>query len=50
MKKEISYVIFIVLIANMVLFALSIIEAFLFWGLIAAGAIYAYKILPKIKD
>jgi hypothetical protein len=50
MKKEISYLVLVILIANLVLFALNIIEAFLFWGLIITCALYAYKILPKLKS
>jgi hypothetical protein len=50
MKKEITYLILVVLIANMVLFALGKIGAFLFWALIAIGALYAYKVLPKLKS
>ncbi len=49
MKKEFSYLVLIVLIANLVLFAFQLIDQLLFWGIIISGALYAYKILPRLR-
>ena len=37
------------LAANIILFALSIIGEILFWIIIIAAAVFAYRILPKMK-
>ena len=50
-KKHLTlaYLVILLLIANIVLFALKIINAILFWVIIAAAAIFAYKIMPKMN-
>ena len=40
----------LLLIANITLFALSIISEILFWAVIIVAAVFAYKLLPKIKN
>ena len=53
MKKRLGIpVIFLILIliANLVLLALNKINEIVFWLVISAAAIFAYKILPKIKE
>ena len=49
MKKEITWIVFIVLIANLALFAFRMIGVIVFWGIIIVGALFAYKVLPKMK-
>jgi len=49
MKKELTWLFFIVLILNLALFALKIIGVVLFWGIIIVGALFAYKVLPRMK-
>ena len=49
MKKEITWIVFIVLILNLALFALRIIGVIVFWVIIIVGALFAYKVLPKMK-
>ena len=38
------------LAANIALFALKIISEILFWAIIIAAAVFAYKVLPKISE
>lgn len=38
----------LVLVANIILFALKIISWILFWAVIIAVAVFAYKIVPEI--
>jgi hypothetical protein len=49
MKKEITWFFFIVLIVNLALFALRIIGVVVFWSIIIIGALFAYKVLPRMK-
>jgi len=39
----------LVLVLNMILFALRIINGLVFWGIIIVGAVFAFKVLPKMK-
>ena len=39
----------VLLVLNMIMFALRIISGLVFWGIIVAGALFAFKILPKLK-
>ena len=51
-KKLLRILVFLVilfLVINIVLFALKIITEILFWIIIIVAAIFAYKILPKMK-
>lgn len=47
--KIIGYVVFVILILNLILFALGKISDVIFWVVIVLGAIFVYKVLPKIK-
>jgi hypothetical protein len=38
-----------VLVINIILFALKMVNYIVFWALIVAGAVFAYKVLPKMK-
>lgn len=40
----------VLLVLNMVLFALRIINGLVFWAVIIAGAVFAFKVLPKMKQ
>lgn len=48
--KFVGIVMFIILIANMILFAMRIISDVIFWGIIIFGAIFAYLVLPKLRE
>ncbi len=37
------------LVVNITLFVLKLISALLFWSIIFVAAIFAYKVLPKMK-
>lgn len=39
----------VLLVLNLVLFALRIINWMVFWGIIIVGAVFAFKVLPKMK-
>jgi len=47
--KILGIIIFIILILNLILFALRKINDLVFWIIIIAGAIFVYWILPKLK-
>ena len=47
--KIVSFALIIVLILNISLFATKRINELLFWAVIIVIAVFAYKILPKIK-
>jgi len=40
----------ILLVLNMILFALRIINGLVFWGVIIVGALFAFKVLPKLNS
>ena len=39
-----------ILLLNMLLFALGKINGLLFWAVIIIGAVFAFKVLPKMKS
>ncbi|MBU0614545.1 MAG: hypothetical protein KJ601_00470 [Nanoarchaeota archaeon] len=47
--KIFSIFLIVILIVNMVLFALQRINALIFWGTIIICAAFAYLVLPKLK-
>ncbi|MBU0470042.1 MAG: hypothetical protein KKA62_00190 [Nanoarchaeota archaeon] len=47
--KILGYAGLIILLLNLVLFALRIINGTIFWAVIVIGAIFAYVILPRLK-
>ena len=49
MKKVIAITLVLVLIANIVLFALSLTNALIFWLVIALSALIAYKVMPDLN-
>ncbi len=48
--KILGSVAILLLVVNMVLFALGKINGLLFWAIIIVGAVFAFKILPKMKS
>jgi len=48
--KLTGYLILIILIANLILFALRLINWITFWGVIILGFLFVWKILPKLKE
>jgi len=47
--KSIAVILVIVIVLNMILFAVGIIPQFLFWAIIIVIAFVAYKVIPKLK-
>ena len=47
--KFLVFLIVLILIANLVLFAFRKISDIVFWAMIIIAAVFAYFILPKIK-
>lgn len=47
--KILVFPVILFLALNIVLLALKIISEVLFWAIIILGAVFAYKILPKVK-
>ena len=47
--KILVFLIVLFLVLNIVLFALKIISKLLFWIIIIVAAVFAYKVLPKMK-
>ena len=50
-KKLLRILVFLIilfLVVNLVLFALKIINVILFWAIMIAAAVFAYKYLPKM--
>ena len=47
--KIIGMVVLVIMILNMIIFALGIIGDMIFWGVIIVGAVFAYWVLPKLK-
>ena len=39
----------VLLVLNLILFALRIINGLVFWAVIIVGAVFAFKVLPKMK-
>jgi len=48
-KKTISMILVIILIINFLLLAFGKANKLIFWGVIIITAVFAYKILPKLK-
>ncbi len=49
MKKSISSFFIIILIVAVILFVIKIISWIVFWAVLIIGAIFAYKVLPRMK-
>jgi hypothetical protein len=47
--KIINIIFVVVLVANLVLFATKKIDPLIFWAIIILGAVFAYKVMPKLK-
>jgi Sec-independent protein translocase protein TatA len=47
--KILSLLLIIILVANIILFGTGMMPQLYFWIIIAITALFAYKILPKIK-
>lgn len=47
--KIIGYFFLVILILNLLLFALRIISGSIFWAVIVVGAVLVYWVLPKMK-
>ena len=47
--KGIGYFVFLILILNLLLFAMRLINVYIFWGMIIFGAIFVYRGLPFLK-
>ena len=47
--KILGYILVVILILNVFLFAFRIINWIVFWIIIALGAVFVYFILPKLK-
>ena len=48
--RALAAFVILILIANLILFALRKISRALFWIVIAIAAVFAYFVLPKIKN
>ena len=48
--KAIGYVVLVILIANMILFAMQLVSTLMFWIVIALGALFVWKGLPMIRE
>ena len=49
-KKPIAILLIIIIILNLVLFVFGKISQLVFWSVVIAIAIIAYKVLPKLKS
>ncbi len=49
LKKSISSFLIVILIVAVILFVVKIISWIIFWAILIVGAIYAYKVLPRMK-
>lgn len=47
--KIISAALILILILNLTLFALKMVNPYIFWVIVIAIAIIAYKIMPKLR-
>jgi len=50
MKKILSMVVLVIVLTNMILFAFRKINSVMFWSIIVLCAIFAYVVLPKLKQ
>jgi hypothetical protein len=48
--KLVGYFVLGIMILNLVLFACGVIDTTVFWGVIIIGAIFAWKIVPKLRQ
>ncbi len=48
--KLTGYFVLAILIANLILFALQLINWMTFWGVIILGFLFVWKGLPKLKE
>ena len=48
--KPIAIILILAVIINLILFAFGAISQLVFWSVVTAIAIIAYKVLPKIKN
>lgn len=48
--KILAIILIIIIIANMVLFAMKMINPAAFWSIIIIAAIIAYKLIPYLKN
>ena len=48
--KLIGYVVLVILVANMILFAMQLVSALMFWVVIALGALFVWKGLPLLRE
>ena len=48
--KVVGYVVLVIMIANMLLFAFRMINDITFWLVLGLGAVFVWKILPKLKE
>ncbi len=47
--KGFSWFLIFIVIANFILFVFQVIETTIFWGIMIIGALFAYKVLPKLN-
>lgn len=47
--KGFSWFLILIVIANFILFVFQVIETAIFWGIMIIGALFAYKVLPKLN-
>ena len=48
--KLVGYFVMIILVANLILFAFRLVNWIFFWGVIILGAVFVYKVLPKMRS
>ena len=48
--KLVGYVVTGVFVLNLLFFAFGLINWMVFWGIIILGAIFVYKVLPRLKN
>ena len=48
--KILGIVVFVILFANLILFAMGFYSDVIFWVIIGLGALFVYKVLPKLKE
>jgi len=47
--KGLGILAIIIIVGNFLLFVFEMIEITIFWGILIAGALFAYKILPNLN-
>ena len=48
--KAIGYVVLVILVLNMILFAMQLVSTLMFWIVIALGTLFVWKGLPLIRE